>query len=224
MKKTVKKILSLIMALAIALSTSIASFASTATESDAVKEDDPNEIVATLSLCSCIYLFPISGHTWIYVHNNSDEPITVGLYEVPVGQGVSMGCFAFTAYDGWGIYYNLEAYRENKNDNMDTHWSISKGLTRSDLNKLTKTLINFPNTWNPIINCATFAFVVWNAVAGGFFISLLIPAISQFEVIIGGGKKGVLEMYYPEKNQVYRQRGFGSNAYLEPVGQYTIGR
>ena len=229
MKNFIKPFISLLLIISILCSGSVLSFAANAaniaTQADAsTASDTDEEIVATVSLCSCIYLFPISGHTWIYVHNRSDSPINVGLYEVPVGQGVSMGCFAFTAYDGWGIYYNLEAYRENKNDNMDTHWSISKDITQSELEKLNKTLADFPNTWNPVINCATFAFTVWDSVSGDFYFSLLIPAISQFMIILGGGKRGVLEMYYPNQDQVFRQRGNGSDAYLEHVGERTISR
>ncbi len=228
MKKFIKASVSLLLVFSILLSFSVSSLAesnaSIATSGDAINTDESNETVATISLCSCIYLFPISGHTWIYVHNRSDSPIKVGLYEVPVGEGVSIGCYAFTAYDGFGIYYNLEAYRENKNDNMDTHWSVSKDLNQEELDKLTRNLIRYPNTWDFTLNCATFAFSIWNSVSGDAYFSLLIPAISQIMVIIGGGKKGVLEMYYPRQDQVFRQRGTGDNAYLEPVGERTINR
>ena len=190
----------------------------------AYAEDGSDEAVATVSLGSCIYVWPVSGHTWIYVENLTQETLQVGAYELPAGQGVSIGCFSFTVKDGWGLYYNVEAHRENKHDRFDTHWTKTKTVNRAELEELSRNLLNFPNTWNPVINCSTFAFSMWNSVSGDMFISLLIPAISQFEVIIGGGKKGVMDMYCPTRDQVLRQRGMGENAYLEPVCDATYDR
>ena len=204
------------MALVITLSIHIPAFAQ---EEEPVAEE---EIVATLSLCSCIYLWPVSGHTWIYVHNNSDEPIQVGYYTVPVGQGVSVGAFSISVYDGWGIYYNIEAYKENTKNRMDKVWSISKELTQSDLETLTENLKNYPNYWGIIGNCATFSFSMWDSVTGDCLFSLLIPAISQFMVMLDGGEKGVLEMYCPTREQIFRQKGYGESAHLEPASDYTI--
>lgn len=214
MKVILKKITAVLLALSIILAPGVIASA----------EDSSDEAVATVSLCSCIYVWPVSGHTWIYVHNLSDEVLQVGNYELPVGQGVSIGCFSFTVRDGWGLYYNVEAHRENKHDRFDTHWSKTKQITKSELAKMTDKLQSFPNYWSPVINCATFAFSIWNSVSGDAFISLLIPAISQFELIVGGGEKGVLEMYCPTRDQVLRQRGWGDNAYLEPVGDKTYDR
>lgn len=211
-----KKIISLIVAFVMMFTFSSVAFAGE------VQTNDENEIVATVSVCSCIYVWPISGHTWIYVENLSDEPVQVGLYEVPVGQGVSVGSFSFSVSDGWGLYYNLEAYRENRDDNAENHWSISKELTAGELENLSNELLNYPNYWSFAANCATFAFSMWNSAADGHFFSLLIPAISQFEIIVGGGEKGVMEMYYPTADQVYKQRGTGSDAYLEPVSAKTL--
>ena len=55
-------------------------------------------------------------------------------------------------------------------------------------------------------------------------IPLVLPGISQIEVIIDGGKKGVLEMYQPTEDQIFRQRGSGSSAYLEPISADTLNR
>lgn len=211
-----KKIISLFVAFVMMFTFSSVAFAS---EPEANAEE---EIIATVSVCSCIYVWPISGHTWIYVENLSDEPVQVGLYEVPVGQGVSVGSFSFSVSDGWGLYYNLEAYRENRDDNAENHWSITKELTASELKDLSSSLIEYPNYWSFVANCASFAFSIWNGASGGHFFSLLIPAISQFEIIVGGGEKGVLEMYYPTADQVFKQRGTGSEAYLELVSEKTL--
>lgn len=215
MKSVFKKIISVLMAVVILSSTCVVAFAETA-------EIEEDEKIATLSLCSCVYVWPVSGHTWIYVHNNSDEPIQVGHYEVPVGQGVSIGAFSFSVHDGWGLYYNIEAYKENTKGRMDDVWSISEELNASELETLSKSLKNYPNYWGVVANCATFSFSMWNSVTGDNFFSLLIPAISQFMIIVGGGKKGVLEMYCPSRDQIFRQKGFGSDAYLELASDGTI--
>lgn len=216
MKNPIKKLTAVLMALIIAVSAGIPVFAQEETEP--VEE----ETVATLSLCSCVYLWPVSGHTWIYVENNSDKPIKVGHYEVPVGQGVSVGAFSFSVYDGWGIYYNIEAYKENTKGRMNKVWSISEELDAAELEKLTHSLINYPNYWGVVANCATFSFSMWDSVTGDDFFSLLIPAISEIMIILGGGKRGVLDMYCPSREQIFRQKGFGENAHLEPASDYSI--
>ncbi|MBE6772521.1 MAG: hypothetical protein E7547_10320 [Ruminococcaceae bacterium] len=186
------------------------------------EQNDEDEVVATLSLCSNIYVWPISGHTWIYVHNNSDEPIQVGLYEVPVGQGVSIGAFSFSVNDGWGLYYNIEAYKENNKNRMGNVRSISEEMDADELAKLNDSLNNYPNIWTFSVNCATFSFSIWNSVTGDGFFSLLIPAISDFMIMVGGGKRGVLEMYQPPREHVYRQKGSGSSARLVPASDYSV--
>lgn len=186
------------------------------------KDDSENKTVAKLYVCSSMSIPVLVGHTYLYVQNLSDEPIQVGHYEVPVGQGVSIGDFSFSVSDGWGIYYNLEAYRENRDDCSYRIWSKSKNLDRSDLEKLTKNLKNYLNHWDPFFNCAFFAFSIWNSTTGDFIVPLVIPIFSHLALIIGGGKKGVLEMYEPDKEQVLRQKGYGSSAKLEPVGSSTI--
>ncbi|MEE1283805.1 MAG: hypothetical protein UHK54_02990 [Acutalibacteraceae bacterium] len=199
--------------------------ASAEVTSKATAAKSPDTIVARASLFAAMYFFPVSGHTWIYVENLTDEPITVGIYEVPAGQGVSVGVFSFSVNDGWGIYYNLEAYRENRNNNISDCRSITKDMTRSELEKLSNTIKNYPNMWDIFIfNCTYFAFSVWNKNSDNFFIPMMIPALAMLEVIIVGAPKGVTQMYYPTKDQVFKQRGTGDNAYLEPCGEKTLSK
>ena len=222
MKRFVAVILTLVMLFACStVAWADEPLADETTDITQTEENNEDEIVATLSLCSNIYVWPISGHTWIYVHNNSDEPIQVGLYEVPVGQGVSIGAFSFSVLEGWGIYYNIEAYKENEKNRMGNVRSISEGMDAEELAKLNDSLINYPNIWTFGMNCATFSFSMWNSVTGDSFFSLLIPAISDFMIMIGKEKKGVLEMYQPPREHVYRQRGSGSGASLVPVSDYS---
>lgn len=219
MNTNLKKLLSLVLAAVMLFS---AACVTAYADGSLTEQEDENEIVATVSICSCIYFFPISGHTWIYVENLSDRVQKVGLYDLPVGQGVSIGSFSFSVADGWGVYYNIEAFRENRDNNSSNHWTKTKELTQSELDSLSINIANYVNYWDFYFNCAFFAFSIWNSVSGDFLIPLVIPAISQLEVILAGGKKGVLEMYEPTEDQVFRQRGSGSSAYLEPVSDWTI--
>ena len=211
-----KRFLAVILTLAMLFSFSTAGFAQTETES--VEE----ETVATLSLCSAIYVWPISGHSWIYVHNNSDEPIQVGHFEVLPDQGVSIGAFSFSVSDGWGLYYNIESYKENAKNRADKVRSISEEINAEQLAKLSQNLIDYPNYWGFVNNCATFAFSIWNSVTGDAYFSLLIPAITDFMIMCGGGKRGVLDMYQQPRDQVFRQVGFGENARLELASDYSV--
>lgn len=222
-----KKILALILAFAMILSVPVLSYASENPSVEEITLDSEektgeNESVATLSICSAIYVWPISGHTWIYVHNNSDEPIQVGHYEVPVGQGVSVGVFSFSVNDGWGIYYNIEAYKENTKNRMDKVWSKSTELDSDELDTLHNRLLSYPNYWGFGGNCATFAFSMWNSVTHEGYFSLLIPAITQFMLMVSGAEKGTLEMFCPSRDNVYRLKGFGNNAHFERASDYSV--
>lgn len=219
MNTNLKRLLSLVLAAVMLFS---AACVTAYADGELTEQENENEIVATVSICSCIYFFPISGHTWIYVENLSDSVQRVGLYDLPVGQGVSIGSFSFSVSDGWGIYYNVEGYRENRDNNSSNHWTKTKELTQSELDSLSRNIANYVNYWDFYFNCAFFAFSIWNSASGDFLIPLVIPAISQLEVILAGGKKGVLEMYEPTEDQIFRQRGSGSSAYLEPVSIRTI--
>ena len=226
----IKKTLAFLLAVIIVLTGSLTVLAapkdaSAEVTSKATAAKSPDTIVARASLFAAMYFFPVSGHTWIYVENLTDEPITVGIYEVPAGQGVSVGVFSFSVNDGWGIYYNLEAYRENRNNNISDCRSITKDMPRSELEKLSNTIKNYPNMWDIFIfNCTYFAFSVWNKSSDNFFIPMMIPALAMLEVIIVGAPKGVTQMYYPTKDQVFKQRGTGDNAYLEPCGEKTLSK
>ena len=186
------------------------------------EESDDDGIVATLSVCSAIYVWPISGHTWIYVHNYSDEPIQVGHYEIPVGEGVSVGVFSFSVIDGWGIYYNIEAYKENTKNRMDKVWSKTTELDADELSTLNNKLLSYPNYWGFGGNCATFAFSMWNRVTHEGYFSLLIPAITNFMLMVSGAEKGTLEMFCPPRDNVYRLKGYGEDAHLEVASDYSV--
>lgn len=197
------------------------------TEEETTQPETPDEpaeddgIVAAFSVCSCMSTPVVAAHTYIYVQNLSDEPIEVGLYEVPVGQGVSVGTLSISVHDGWGIYYNIETYREPREEHFPQIWSKTVMLDEEGLKKLDNKLDGFVNYWGPFFNCSFFAFAVWNSIAGDFLIPLVIPGLSHL-IVMAVGEQGVLELYKSEPNQVFKQRGTGKNAYLEPVGEKTL--
>ncbi len=215
--KHFSKLIAFVLAIVLAFSLTPVAFAGKASSAD-----NSENVVATVSLCSCIYTFPVSGHTWIYVENLSDKIQRVGLYDVPVDQGVSIGSFSFSVSDGWGLYYNLEAYRENRDNNAGNHWVVTKGLTQSELDDLSDYIAHYLNYWDLYFNCAFFSFSTWNHVSHNLLIPLVIPAISQLEVIMAGAKKGTMKMYCPSKDQIFRQSDSGSSAQLVPVSEKTL--
>ncbi|MBQ2841418.1 MAG: hypothetical protein IJE72_00115 [Clostridia bacterium] len=214
-KSAIKKILSFLLTIIIAFSVMQTAFA----ENEAEPAD---ETVAKIWVCSNMSIPLILGHTYVYVENLSDEPIKVGAYEVPVGEGVSVGCFAFSAYDGWGIYYNLEAYRENKKGKEGRIWSKSSNLTADELENMSDYIIGYLNHWDPIFNCSYFSYTVWNAATGDFLIPSPLPIIAHLMLMITGGEKGTLDMFFADESQVYRQRGMGDSSRLEPVCKATL--
>ena len=228
MKNYLKKCLAVFMAIVTVFSLSTVSFANVAAEPETELEvnneevNNENEIVATMYLCSCVYVFPVSGHTWIYVENNTDRTLKVGLYDLPPGQGVSIGSFSFSVADGWGLYYNVEAFRENNKNREDITWSIPEELTASELQTLTDKLVGYYNSWGFVRNCSFFAFNMWNSVTHDGYFSLLIPAISLLMLMIGGADRGTLDMYFPDPSQVYRQSGSGASATLVPLKRTDI--
>ena len=80
------------------------------TEPEVSKPLQDNDVVANLYVFydkSDIHGF---GHTWIYVENLTNQELKVGIYPLPAYEGVSVG--TLPEYDGWGLYYNIEAYQQ----------------------------------------------------------------------------------------------------------------
>lgn len=186
------------------------------------EQDDNDGVIATLTLASQVYVWPVSGHTWLYVENLSDEPIQVGLYTVPVGEGVSMGTFSFSVFDGWGIYYNLESYRTNRDEDFYDCTRVTTELDAAGLERLNNALFSYPNMWGLYMNCMGFAFTVWNAVTGDFFVPLILPPFALFQVMAHSGSTKGLKMCDVPSEKVYKQKGSGESAYLESVGSWTL--
>lgn len=213
-EKRMKKAVASILAFLMIFTVCVPAFADNA--------ESGNEVVAELYVCSSMSIPVIAGHTYIYVKNLTDEPLQVGLYEVPVGEGVSIGTLSISVSDGWGIYYNLEAHRENRDDHLSDVWSKSVYLDRDDLADLNERLDGYLNHWDIFFNCAYFAYSMWNGTTGDFVMPFIIPLFSHWALQLSGGKKGEMEMFVPEREQIFRQKGSGSSAKLVTASDKTV--
>lgn len=210
MKRIFKSAVSLMVALVIIFSIAAPSFAA----------NDP--VVARMYVITYLEGTSWTDHAFVYFENLSGQTLKVGLYNLPVGQGVSVGCYAASRADGYGIYYNVEAHCANKYG--QSGWcSISKDITKNELNKATNAIINARNGWDFVFNCMYFAFQVWNKTTGDNLVSLIFPALGQIQIKMRGGRSGP-KLYFAREDQVFRQRGKGSSAYLTGVSKGTLNK
>ncbi len=208
MKKALKSIISIIMVAAIIFSVAAPSLAA----------NDP--VVARMYVITYLEGTSWTDHAWVYFENLSSKSLKVGLYNLPPSQGVSVGCFAASRDDGYGIYYNIEAHCANKYG--QSGWcSISKDITESQLKKASDAIINARNGWDFIFNCMYFAFRVWNKATGDNLVSLVFPALGQIQLKMRGGRSGP-KMYFVDKSKVFRQKGKGASAYLMSVSPGSL--
>lgn len=182
-------------------------------------EPDNSDVVGTISLA--FRLSHISfGHVWVYIHNTSDEPFEVGLYTVQPGEGVSLGNFNLTRSDGRGLYYNIESHCGNKYG-IDGTIAVTDKLTYGRLQAVSKVLKN-GNHFDPVYNCTGFALTVWTAGSAKLIPFIPIPCVAMLGIVMWGGKLNSLEMSDVPAEQVYKQIGNGSDAYLKPVSEGSL--
>lgn len=189
--------------------------------------DDPEkpiyaeDTVALLYLCSNSTGFPSLGHIWIYFENVTENALKVGAYELPAGEGVSVGTFGLTRSDGFGIYYNVEAYTGNLHGMEKTLYLMTE-LDQSTFDKISKKILR-KNWWDPIaVNCAFFAISIWNKGDGpSMFPWVVFPVFARTQMKSRGAKTD-LKMFYPEFERVYKQKGSGDNARLVNVDPGTV--
>ena len=210
MKRPLKKIMAAILSLALVIAIAVPAFAA----------DSGDEIVAAISVCSRDKEVPSFGHTWIYIHNISDEPIQVGAYTVPVGEGVSVGTFANTRYDGKGVYYNIESHCINKYDDHD-FYSITKEISADTLKKVSDKILSL-NDWDFFKNCMHFTFTVWKTATGQSFANLILPTLGELQLRIAGARYKALRMYNPSADRVYKQKGSGTSATITVVKSISL--
>ncbi|MBQ2904612.1 MAG: hypothetical protein IJE48_09470 [Clostridia bacterium] len=194
--------------------------AATGTDAPSVPDEpDNSDVVGTISLA--FRLSHISfGHVWVYIHNTSDEPFEVGLYTVQPGEGVSLGNFNLTRSDGRGLYYNIESHCGNKYG-IDGTIAVTDKLTYGRLQAVSKVLKN-GNRFDPVYNCTGFALTVWTAGSAKLIPFIPIPCVAMLGIVMWGGKLNSLEMSDVPAEQVYKQIGNGSDAYLKPVSEGSL--
>lgn len=209
-----KRILSIVVAIVTVFTMTTVAFAKT----DSKSADD--EIVATITLF-CRPNMIIHGHGWIYVENLSKSTLKVGHYELSPSDGVSIGTFANSREDGWGIYYNIEAYSATTYG-LDGCTTLTEELTVSELTTLSNKIYNYTNTWNHFINCMYFAFTMWNSVSDITFIPVIFPIFGQLQMLFYDYKTDEPEMKPVTAEQVYRQKGTGDKAYLVQASEGSL--
>lgn len=183
-----------------------------------IYSENISDIVARVYICAKSS-FSLLGHTWIYVENLSDHNLQVGLYDLPPGEGVSIGSFGVTRSDGAGLYYNVESYCVNKYGLRRTIY-MSEDINQEKLDKANKKILR-SNHWDPITNCTGFSFGVWNSVSKRKLIPLLLPILGRFEMVLHKHDSNP-EMFYPLSNRVYKQKKNRDKAYLIPVSYDSI--
>ena len=182
-------------------------------------EPQNGDVVGTISLSFRMSRISF-GHVWIYIHNTTDQPLEVGLYTVQPGEGVSLGNFNLTRSDGPGLYYNVESYCGEKYG-LDGTVTVSDELTWGRL-KAVSTILKNGNYFGVFYNCTGFALTIWNVGSGKPMLPIPVPLVALLQIILYGGKFNNLEMYCPPAEQVYKQKGNGSKAYLVSVSEGSL--
>lgn len=210
-----KKILCFLLALIMCFSMATPAFAAVTTSSS-------NQIVANY------YIFVMEtdihpiGHMWVYLENLTNKPMQVGYYTVPAYEAVSIGVFA--RKDGFGIYYNVEAYTQSVYG-MENQICLKDQLTAQKVKDVSDALIDFPNHWDPIFNCMYFAFKIWNAGCSRDkkLIHLVWPPLGTLQIKMKNPIRGVV-MQGVTADKAFRQVNSGSRGYLKPVTLKSLGR
>ena len=208
MKKATGKLIAVLLAVVIICGT----FAFGAS---AAKED---KYVARVSVI-CLVRSP--GHVWIYVENLTNKSMKVGAYTLAAKSGVSVGTFGPTRYDGYGIYYNVESYCQSQYG-MSGYRALTEDITSSELSALSAGILSYRNSWNPIRNCVAFAAQMWNLVSEKKLSNLVFPAFSSIQIFLKGCTTDYPVQKKVSADKVYRQKGNGDSAYLDPVKQISL--
>ena len=204
------RVLSLLLILALLLCCAVPAFAA------------GGNTVARMYLCHRWSGAPSLGHVWIYIENLSDHTLRVGAYDLPAGQGVSLGNFGLTRADGNGTYYNVEAYCGN-HYSLSGMISNSTDLTQEELNRISTEIRNH-NRWAFFgSNCSDFAVRLWSLGGGELTISYVLPVFTKWQMLLRGDE-GFVKMTNVSASQVKKQVGEGDSATLVTCSPGTIAK
>ena len=183
------------------------------TEPEESKPLQDNDVVANLYVFYDKSDIHGMGHTWIYVENLTNQELKVGIYTLPAYEGVSVG--TLPEYDGWGVYYNIEAYQQTIYG-MEGQISVKEEITLKKLCCVSNFIVNYLNFWDPVFfNCMLFAFLAWDMGSWKILIPLIFPIIGKLQMMIYPYETEV-QMMPVTKDKVYRQVGMAGWAKLEP--------
>lgn len=174
-------------------------------ESDETQEDSDTEIpveqaVVRMSICSSFLGYFPTGHTWLYFENLTDEPVTVGIYELEPEKSVSVGTYC-NQFQGFGIYYNIETY---KGTPTDIH-SMSTELTSEELLTVSEK-IKKRNNWDLFLNCVFSATQIWNTVSETKAAYTFLPLLSMLDLRVKDGAINELVMDEATKEDIFKLR------------------
>lgn len=164
----------------------------------------------------------LSGHTWLYFENLTNEDIQVGLYTVKPGKGVSVGSYGYDIESGRGVYYNVEAHRYNA-AKVNDYVYLSTEITAKQLERVSEKIL-ISGTWFYLLNCSFFAIGTWDVISKPFLMYMVIPTFVHLQIIINPKHGTGFPMYYPKRSEVFKQVGRGDNATLEPANPDSTGR
>lgn len=120
-----------------------------------------SEIVGTVSIYSSPVPYPapnrLTGHSWIYIENTSDESFELANSVVEPNDSISFGTTANPIMHYIGIFVNLEGYNSHYLENI----SDTKPFYYEDI-AYTDNFLKHHNKWNILYNCSTFACDLWN--------------------------------------------------------------
>ncbi len=123
---------------------------------------ETSEIVGTISIYSSPIKYPtlsrFTGHSWIYIVNNSKKNFEIAGITVPPEKGITFGTTANTSFNHKGIWFNLEGNNSYYVENI----SLKGDFYKEDLEYLNTYLKNH-DKWNIIYNCSVFASEIWNS-------------------------------------------------------------
>lgn len=125
-----------------------------------------SKIVGTVSLYSSSIDRPrlerLTGHSWIYLYNTSEENIYLDDFVIKPNNGISIGTTAHPKMPHTGIWFNVEGYNSNYDDNI----AITGNLYEEDLEYIS-TYLKYHDRWDILYNCTTFACEIWNNIYAG---------------------------------------------------------
>lgn len=117
--------------------------------------------------------FSTSGHAFLSFKNTSAQQIKIGGLNVNPGHEITFGTWG-TKPAGYtiepdvkwhkGIWYDLEAYLINYDNDLSDRVSLSINITMDDVQNI-NLIISICDYWSLKENCSTFASAIWNYIA-----------------------------------------------------------